>query len=106
MGDGRSPESQLRQTDALYGTWSDDSIREDWSHRETRRIVESDLKQVNASRTELSKLEFRRLAAFIFAEFPALRRKALLSGKITMGDGRIVRRANHVNMNEETKSAA
>lgn len=77
----------------------------DWSRRETRRIVESDLIKVNASRTELSKLEFRRLAAFIFAEFPLLRRQALLAGKIRMGDGRVVTRRSHVDMTRRVKAA-
>lgn len=102
MGDG-TPESQLRQTDTLHGTWSDESIRRDWAHRETRRIIESDLRRVDANRTELSNLEFRRLAAFIFAEFPSLRREALLTGEITMGDGRVVRRKRHT---DQRKRAA
>lgn len=96
-------ELSLRATDALHGTWSDEAIRRQWSERETARIVDSDLRMVDAARTELSKLEFRRLAAFVFADFPKLRRQALLSGQILMGDGRVIRRANHVDM---TKDAA
>lgn len=98
VGNGHSCEARLRVTDLLFATWTDDVVREQWSERESRRIVEKDLRRVNASRTELSKLEFRRLADFIFADFPKLRRQALLSGEITMGDGRIVRRLGHVEL--------
>lgn len=54
---------------------------------------------------ELSKHSYRMFCYYLFpgAELKTLRRQALLSGQILMGDGRVIRRANHVDM---TKDAA
>lgn len=84
LGDGVQLETLTREE-------LEQRLRRDWSQRETRRIVDSDLRDVG-QRTELTNKEFRRLARFIFAEHPKLRRKALVTGKIEMGDGRTVRR--------------
>jgi hypothetical protein len=52
---------------------------------------------------ELQKHSFRMFCYYLFPgnELRRHRRKALMSGEITMRDGRVIRRANHVDMTRE-----
>jgi hypothetical protein len=86
-----------------------DGVEKVTSERETERRYDRFTRSLGR-KDELNKDDYRKLAYWLFQEpqFRPQRRQALLTGQITMGDGRVIRRKDHVDMrrNAEDNEAA